>query len=517
METFEKLDFLMSVTNTKNTTLSKALSFDPSYISRIRSGARSVPKNPAFFEMIASYFARNVRDGYQLETISRTLTGKEAPITDKKEFEASLLKWLKGSDSNTIPAEPVAKLLTDMNAILGKTASQPSLPADFKNNSANHSHNALNGSAVSINVFYGNSGKRESVKLFLQSLVEQNKSFKLYLFSDEEMSWLYESPEFAREWAILLMKLLTSGSKIKIIHTISRDLIEMMEAIRKWIPLYVTGGIEPYYYPRMRDGSHRRSLFIASGFAAVTSNSIENNTENMANFLTYDRNVVGALEAEYSNYLSLCRPLMKIYSQANSHDFMQNMTDAEGVGGNYYLAQPSPALWTMPYKTARSICKDESPEQLISRINQSHDNLINILERGGSVTELLSLPSEDQLAKTDIFLPHSDMIGYGKLKYTKADLFHHLQSTCDLQNKYANFNVAITDKVPSTIIVLSHQESDSVLSNASSPTVAFTISQQQLSSAFYEYLDRTYNNCIKDDSVSLERYIYKLKRIENID
>ena len=41
----KKLDFLMTITNTKNSTLGRVLSFDPSYISRIRNGSRKMHKN----------------------------------------------------------------------------------------------------------------------------------------------------------------------------------------------------------------------------------------------------------------------------------------------------------------------------------------------------------------------------------------------------------------------------------------------------------------------------------------
>ena len=39
----EKLDYIMKLTNTKNSDLAKALDFDPSYVSRMRSGKRGIP------------------------------------------------------------------------------------------------------------------------------------------------------------------------------------------------------------------------------------------------------------------------------------------------------------------------------------------------------------------------------------------------------------------------------------------------------------------------------------------
>ena len=55
-----KLDFLMNLTGSKNNALSKAVSFDPSYVSRIRNGSRTMPRSPQFVEQAASYFSKRV-------------------------------------------------------------------------------------------------------------------------------------------------------------------------------------------------------------------------------------------------------------------------------------------------------------------------------------------------------------------------------------------------------------------------------------------------------------------------
>ena len=68
-----KIDFLMRVTGTSNAQLARALSFDASYISRIRSGKRGLPPELPFIEPAAAFFARNVCEGYQAEALAREL------------------------------------------------------------------------------------------------------------------------------------------------------------------------------------------------------------------------------------------------------------------------------------------------------------------------------------------------------------------------------------------------------------------------------------------------------------
>ena len=52
----EKIDFLMTLTATRSSTLARALNYDPSYISRIRHGKRRFPQEEAILSKMAAYF-----------------------------------------------------------------------------------------------------------------------------------------------------------------------------------------------------------------------------------------------------------------------------------------------------------------------------------------------------------------------------------------------------------------------------------------------------------------------------
>lgn len=59
MKFSEKLNFLLNLTNTPNNMLAKHLSLDPSYISRLRRGERSVP-HADYLRSIASFLPDGV-------------------------------------------------------------------------------------------------------------------------------------------------------------------------------------------------------------------------------------------------------------------------------------------------------------------------------------------------------------------------------------------------------------------------------------------------------------------------
>ena len=487
MNISEKLDFLMNLTNTKNVALGKALSFDPSYISRIRSGSRGTPKNQPFSREVAAYFSRNIKDTYQIEAVSKMIFGSDALPIDKDELESSLYKWLEQGTDNSAQT-PVVNLITDITNMLDSGRGEmPPVELPFDESAIRA---APDDKIVPVYAFYGNHGKRESVRRFLMTLVMKKKPFRLFLYSDEDMSWLYENPEFAREWGMLLLQLLKNGSRIQIIHTISRDLVEMMEAIRKWMPLYSTGAIEPYYYPKLRDGVYRRSLFIAQGHSALVSTSVENKTDDMVNMLIRNADVVEALEKEYNNYFELCRPLMKMFSSKNKDAFMDLLLNEDVSGGKFYMSNPLPSIWTMPENLVKRLAEKTGDPSIIRVASQMRKNMTSLLENGGKITEIISSNLTPGDLKKGIVMPLSDMIGQADYTYSTDDYIEHLKETNRLCEKYDGYSVIISGSIPSTLLVMSHSESDTIIAGASVPTAAFCIAHRQFSFAFYEYMER---------------------------
>ncbi len=61
MQLYEKLSFLMNLTNTKNRTLAQEIHVDPSLISRLRTGKRGEPRNPSHTKAMSKFLPDNVR------------------------------------------------------------------------------------------------------------------------------------------------------------------------------------------------------------------------------------------------------------------------------------------------------------------------------------------------------------------------------------------------------------------------------------------------------------------------
>ena len=309
----ERLDFLMNITNTTNSALARALSFDASYISRIRSGKRGVPLHQPFVEPAAAYLAARIREPYQIQVIEQTVGafGPGLAWPDSATQAAELLaEWLAGE--NTVHEAHYDGLLDLMAHIPGDADHAGS--AELFSSAGNVDYGTLVAevSSSTVRCAYGDSGKRAATELFLSELIERGGAYKLLLYSDESMTWLTEDPAFLRRWAALIVQLLKSGSTIVVVHTVTRGIGEMLDAVRNWLPLYLTGCIQSLYCPRIRDGIGRRTLFVAPGDSAVVSASVQDATVGMANLLIDDPALVSAYEAEIRNLMDLCRPLVQI-------------------------------------------------------------------------------------------------------------------------------------------------------------------------------------------------------------
>ena len=77
--------------------------------------------------------------------------------------------------------------------------------------------------------------------------VSKNKIKTIYSYSDENMNWLIDK-NFQIKWKQYLISLLQSGTKIKIIHSLSRNYDELINAVTMWFPLYLARKYRTIFY-----------------------------------------------------------------------------------------------------------------------------------------------------------------------------------------------------------------------------------------------------------------------------
>ncbi len=289
----DKLDFLLNLTNTSNSTLAKHTSLDPSFISRLRSGSRKPSRNENYISQMSATLVKRCKEDYHLKGLKDKLQADNIPHKqDGKSLEAIVENWLR--DSSNEHNSNVGSFIKKLDEFSFRKQSAVQMDTG-----TNYSHSPMQ------DVYHGIEGKRSAVIRFLLEILNSRKTHTLYLYSDEDLAWLIDDPKFTLEWSMLFMQVLQKGNKVKIVHTITRSLDEMFAAIKEWMPFYLTGNIEPYYYPRTRDVNFTRTIFIAPELCAVSSNSMGRTISNNLNFYLTDQDAVSALFYEFDVFLKL--------------------------------------------------------------------------------------------------------------------------------------------------------------------------------------------------------------------
>ena len=469
----EKLSFLMDITKTTNSALSLYVSLDASYISRLRRGKRTAPRDDGNVRNMAVYFARHCKEDYQKKALGDALGLHPFP-EDSFELSRAIACWLLSFKEDE--SSPVEHFLGEFALVQPSTVPSTNSEIDYPHKD--------------ISIYFGVEGKRQAVLFFLNEVASAEKPQTLLLFSDEETSWMTDDLHFARQWASLMMTVLAKGHQLKIIHTVSRDLDEMLSAISQWMPLYISGSIEPYFYPKKRDGIFRNTLFIAPGTAALVSGSVGNQTRRAANLLLRDPAAVKAYEELFLNYQSLCLPLMRIFSAKDSAAYLQNLAQFESENCKTIIKTESLSLLTLPEALFGQITERAglfSP-QLNVLLSARRESFRRSIEVEG-FTEIISLPEPNEIVCGNVRLALSDILEPDTVFYTPSEYISHLRSISKLLLSCENYHVHITERHErDDFVVYAKEDRSVILVKISSPPVAILIKEGNMTAAFWDYL-----------------------------
>ncbi|HUM84409.1 MAG TPA: transcriptional regulator [Lachnospiraceae bacterium] len=506
MEFHEKLDFLMNITRTSNSLLGQRVNLDSSHISRIRRGQRGPLKNEAVIALMAEYFARHCMEDYQRKAVADALQINYS--SDVSELNLHIKEWLmdKKQEAN--------KSIEDFLNSFKMTGIKPEA-AQTPDTNYIHAYPAPN----EITILYGNDGKRQAAEFFLNDVIAKNQPQTLLLYSDESTDWMTEVPEFTGKWAGLMISALSKGNRIKIIHTVSRDLDEMLSAIMQWMPLYMSGAIEPYYYPKKRDGVFKKTLFISPGISAVVSSSTGAMIGQAANMLIRNEAAIDAFTAEFNQYLSQCKPLMRIFSSKEDEKYFETLNEFEKEKSDSILKTESLSLLTMP---------DGLESVFLHRLDASDMNVKNYLkQRKRAFEEILKtnrffeiIPKYDlaRINQNEVKVSFSDMLKGGVFRYTKEEYVEHLDHIAYLLRVHKNYHIKMIDgSIDSTYTAYAKDDIGAIVAKTSVPPVILAINEVNLASAFWDYListigERDYHHPNdKEELKKLNEYINWIK------
>lgn len=465
----EKFDALMKITATSNSSLAKSMSVDASYISRLRRGERAMPKDPALVTAMAQYFCKKCTEEYMAIALLNFMDLDSSTDISPDRLEELIHQWLTEKEAPAAPAPSgtVGNLLFSISNASAKREPHPASSNNFV-------------------VFYGAEGKRQATLAFLNMVLANGRVHDLLLYSDENPDWMVDNPSFSSTWTELISKIVKTGTHIKIIHKVSRDINEMLHVINQWLPLYLTGNVEPYYYPHLRDGVYKRTLYVAPKLAAISSSSIGNITDGTANMLMTDVPVVDSFTNEFYNYLSLCKSLINIY---HSVDAFGELCSSRISNSNTTAQCACFSSRTLPVVLHRKFLRRGTYQDpsLYTKYEELLSGMEPFLEQY-SYTNLGCLPTVEEIRGGQVKVPLSNILYGTAVYYTPEEFKEHLTYVIGLLRTYPNFHHILLDENNLADNQLCVSEHNGIMIYQDSFHTALEIQQEDMQLAFTHYI-----------------------------
>ncbi|MEA4833148.1 MAG: helix-turn-helix transcriptional regulator [Oscillospiraceae bacterium] len=478
----DKLNAVMNMLGLSNIRLSRAVNIDPSHISRFRNGVRTPKSNMRLINFICDYLLERIKEQHEINGLAKLMNVSPSLLEDDDYRMIAFREWLcdfgKSGDESAVD-----RLLESIDSFT------PDIKIPLPDFDAVASREILNDSRV----FYsGIAGLRFAIIRFLGSIVKMGAR-ELWLYSDQNIKWMTGDSGFRLKWFTLMSECVRRGIKIKIIHNIDRDIAEMISAIESWMPLYMSGIIEPYVCKRSADGRFSHTIFLCPDMACIEACHVKGFEGNgLYNYYT-DHSHLELLKKEYLGLLAMCEPLIKIYTENDWSNFLLGSNDLSPNGGVTSLLN-SLSIGSMPESLLLSMLKrvklgENETNQIMSFWNYRKkfydDALLN-----GYIYEFIPTASDEQLLSENAPLNLGSIMVGLEIYYTAEEYAQHIKNIITLLDEHTNYRFYLLPEMPFSNMQIIINNGYVIVMKSNTPRFAFTFTHPLMIGAFNEYMNR---------------------------
>lgn len=466
-----KLGAAMELADISNLRLAKEVNVDVSVISKYRSGVRVPRANLPLIHDLSEVLVRRINMLGRFSGLSRLI---DVPL-EKKSGEAAaarqLEKWLR--DFSAMDTSLIESFLDDMDNF-APAEPPPISPDDAALDTADDTQDA----------YWGTDGLRRAVLRFLHSAVSAHKP-QLLLYSDQNMEWMVGDRDFSARWAALMSAYVGAGGKIQIIHNVDRGLEEMLAAIRSWLPLYLSGGIESWYCLKPGGDRFFHTQFLEPESACVSA-SFVTGCEQDARYDYLTRNSeLEYCRRFYQSLLKDCRPLFWLDRAGMKPELSAIQRD-----GELHLIGNTLSLATMPETLLEQIMERSAlPEALRRELRadwRSGSELFAEKMDGGEIHECAPLPGEEELYRGRVPVD----AGVAGLSYTPEEYAAHVRSILKLSGEKSGYRFYPLTEAPFRRIKIAASSHAAMFGYVAGRSAAFVTANPLMCRAFINFAAR---------------------------
>ena len=452
----QKLDILLRELDINISRIAAFLHYDPSYLSKIRTGKRNPAHQQQFIEKICEYVASNYKDEQDRKKVTYLIQCNEDEITDSSLYRKKLREWLSSSKPEDV--DYVSGFLRKVDSfnlddyirvIHFDSFKVPKVP--FQLPVSRH--------------YYGLKEMREGELDFLKHTVLSKSMKPLYICSDMPVEDMAADKDFAKKYMFGLAMVLKKGLHIHIIHDVERPMKDMMLGLENWVPLYMTGQISPYYLKgvqnRVYSHLHYCSGQVAMHYDPSYLSKIRNGKRSLAHYyLTSRKEEVSISQKNMEFLLKKAHPLMDIYREERKKELYAALIENAGKEGRRRRVLAVPDLGVLPKKLLEEILERnhvsaDDKTTIIEYYRRDRECLETVLKHSiveDEVSEICEeeygkyppvLPIAECFLEKDIHLTYEEYLAcikagreYAKanenyqFNLTKIKGFHNIQITC---------------------------------------------------------------------------------------
>lgn len=326
---------------------------------------------------------------------------------------------------------------------------------------------------------------------FLKGTVLSKNNEDIFMCSDMPMEDLAKDIDFSKKWMFGIACLLKKGIHLNIIHNLDRPFNEMMLGLESWIPLYMTGQINPFYFKDISTNIYHNLTYV-SGTLALAGECINNFHKDGKYFLTSNKKEVDYYKTKSNNLLKKANNLMNIYKEENSKSYNLFLDDYLNKDGDRKRILSSLPLFTMSDDLLNEILKNNKvPKKDINKIiNYKNEefNKYNNLLKNNNINDIIYILSKEEFNKNVPSLSLSNIFYDKKIKYSYETYLKHLKETKRFANKNNNYILNISDYLTfNNISITIFDKKQVIISKEENPTIHFVIKHPKLVNAINNF------------------------------
>ena len=458
--------------------LSRALSFDSSYLSRIRTGQRKPADLDKFIIETAGYIARTNSPSAIAGLIGRPV--KELVPADR--CAAKLCSWFS---SETIrQRDYLGELLHQLDAFNIETYMSDA-----------HFPEAIQVRKPEIlsfpKFYYGFDEMKQGELDFFRMVAYSGAKGTVCMCNSISMEDLTVDAAYMREWMQSIAMMIMKGSDIQMIHDVDRPSDEMMLGLMSWIPLYMTGKVTSFYLPDASNRIYCHTDYV-SDTVVLYGECIRGYHNEGKYCLMQSETDLAYYKKRVRRLFSKAKPLVKTY-RTEEQDAFYHFEDSEGLsGGTRYNILSSLPIYTIPEDTLESMLEHNSfgekeKADVRNYMFRQREMTETILENG-TICDEISILSEEMFEKEPVYLSLSGMFSEKGLRYTYQEYQQHLAATRQFAEDHAGYDL-YTDAVQTfrNIQIQVNAGKWVIVSKNNAPSIHFVIKHPKMIRAFEDF------------------------------